>query len=198
VKPRVLIDVDGVLANFVGATIRDMEAHHGFSMSHDDVTTWDIISSFPVDASRLGDTMRSRWREPGWCASIPVYEGAVEGISILRDLADVFFVTAPMSGAPHWMWERSLWLSQHFNADERDIVFTSSKHLVSGDVFVDDKPSNVMEWLHGHHFGRGVPVIWDRPYNRGYGLPPVTIRTSDWSVVASAVLGVTSRPYFGD
>ena len=190
-RPRVLMDVDGVLANFVGATLRDLERWAskedlerwgGVPLRHDAVVTWDVLSSFP-GSQALEDRMRAAWREPGWCAQIPVYDGAIEGLARVREISDVFFVTSPMSSAPHWMWERERWLAHYFNATERDIVFTSSKHLVSGNFLVDDKPSNVIEWRNERLLEPGTyAVLWDRAYNReGEYVPGDVDRIVGWT-----------------
>jgi 5'(3')-deoxyribonucleotidase len=114
-----------------------------------------------------------------------VFPGAQEAVATLHKEAEVIFVTAAMSGNPHWMWERSQWLATHFNVTDRNIVFTWAKHVVTGDVFVDDKLSNIIEW-HTEHGGHATPVLWDKPHNRSEP-PQGVVRTNSWDTVINLV-----------
>jgi len=109
------------------------------------------------------------WQAPGFCRSFEPYSGAVEAIDALEEVMDVYIVTSPMR-SPTWVHERSEWLSEHFGIPRNRQVHTQAKYLVSGDLFIDDNPEHVKEWA--EHNPRGMPVLWDRPYNQH----PVTIR----------------------
>lgn len=75
---------------------------------------------------------------------------------------EVFFVTSPILTMRSWVHTRTQWLKRHFDALEQDMVFTKSKHVVCGDVLVDDKPENVLEWA---KTGHGVAYLLLKPYN---------------------------------
>lgn len=182
---RVILDVDGVSANFVQATLDSLVGLGGPRMGHDDIATWDIFGSMPPG---WNDRLLREWHKPGWCRGIPLYEGSLDGIGALREVAPVVFATTAMPGAPHWMWERDQWLRAHLGASDNDIVFVADKRVVSGTVFVDDKAANVRAW-HREHPG-GVAVLWNRPYNRveGADLPGAVIRTSSWQVLLDALV----------
>lgn len=174
----VLLDVDGVSADFVQHTLNTLVRLRGPRLSPENILTWDIFSSLPPSCE---DALLAEWHRAGWCATMPLYAGAREGIARLNTVARVVYVTTPMHDAPHWMWERDQWLRNHLNASGRDIIFAAAKHLVMGDVFVDDKVSNVLEW-HQHH-PEGVAILWERPYNRHEDIPQGVIRTNSWDVV---------------
>jgi 5'(3')-deoxyribonucleotidase len=161
-RPVVLLDVDGVLGNFIEANLRTLRSL-GVERCHDDVTTYDLEHCL-----RLDDTTRAlmefRWGLPGFCASIPPYPGAQDAVDRLRTVADVYALTAPMFTAT-WQHERTEWLVEHFGFRRKDVISTHAKHLVRGDVFVDDKPSHVEAWQAAHP--GGVGILWGRPYNVG-------------------------------
>jgi len=180
---RVLLDVDGVSADFVGATLDSLLRLGGPVMTAEDIVTWDIFGSVPRSYE---DALTAEWHKPGWCAGIPLYEGARDAVLELREVAEVVFVTTAMNDAPHWLWEREQWLRRNLNAGGRDLVFTAAKHLIVGDVFVDDKASNVAEW-HRHH-PHGTAVLWDQPYNRQETLPGV-LRLGSWAELLEVVTG---------
>jgi len=182
---RVLLDVDGVTADFLTATLDTLVQLGGPRVPPEAIHTWDIFGSLPREWE---DRIVAEWHKPNWCSSVPIYPGAREAVLRLRDIAEVVFVTTAMHGAPHWMWERDVWLRTHLNAGGRDIIFATAKHVVSGDVLVDDKASNVAEW-HKHN-PRGTAILWDRPYNRTEQVASSIVRMDSWSALEELVQGL--------
>lgn len=176
-RPVILLDVDGVLANFVEANLRTLRSL-GIHREHDDVTTWEMAEALGLDDTARA-IMEFRWSLPGFCASLPPYDGAVAGVESLRGLGDVFAVTAPMF-TPHWQHERTEWLVEHFAFRRKDVISTHAKWLVRGDVMVDDKPAHVEAWSAA--WPQGQAFCWARPYNEAF----IGLRTSDWRVIAGA------------
>ena len=178
---RILLDVDGVLADFVGHTMTLLDGL-GIRLPNngrDGFNTWDLLDVLPSNESR--SRCAWGWRERGWCVSMPPYPGAQQAVANLRTHADIVFVTAPMPYAPNWMFERTQWLMKEFDAKAHEIVHTTGKHNVWGDVLVEDKPSNLEEWLAEHPNGTGI--LCDAPYNRNWIIPDTLriIRTNDWA-----------------
>jgi len=181
-RPRVLLDVDGVLADFVGHTL-SMLGDLAPAGGRDAFTSWDMLSAM---SPRARAETEARWRRQGWCLTMPVCPGAQNAVDRIGLRADVVYVTAPMRGAPHWMYERWLWLERQFAADARAVVFAHGKALVSGDVFVDDRVENIDEWAAAHP--NGAALLWDAPYNR-HCVPsaPNAVRVTTWVDVIGAV-----------
>ena len=159
-KPIVLLDVDGVLANFSQHVI-DCAGVTGFTF--DDVTNWDIFSLLGERGRVVKDEMLP---SASWWLSLPVLEGAQEGVAKLREIAsEVVFVTSPWLSCEQWSTVRRCWLKKHFGADPEDVIITSKKHLIRGDMFIDDKASTVEEWQAANP--RGHAWVYDAPYNKG-------------------------------
>lgn len=177
-----LVDVDGVLADFLAPSLDFLRRE--FKLDYDSSTfpTWDLFET--VDCRYLM-AMETHWRQPGWCRDIPVYEGAQDAVMALREVADVYFVTAQMLHAPYWMWERVQWLKEHFSAEDRHIVFTLAKYLVEGDVLIDDKPSNICSWAAAHPTKQGV--LWTQPYNLDHVPSENVMRCGSWAEVHAFV-----------
>lgn len=190
-RPVVLLDVDGVLANFIEANLRTLHAFGAGPFVHDDVDQWSIEEALALTSSQRA-RMKARWSEPGFCASIPAYDGAVAGVEALRAVGEVYAVTAPMWSSPTWQHERTEWLVRHFDFRRDDVVSTAAKHLVRGDILVEDKLSTLRRWEEAHP--TGVSVAWHRRYNddlvEGW-LPGC--RTSDWSTVRAIAADLVAR-----
>ena len=196
-KPVVLLDVDGVVAEFIGHTLTMLAALGCPSTlvpAQNTQPHWDYWQDWIPDDWK--QPLMAATRRPGWCLSIPVLPGAQEGVRALQDIADVYFVTSPMAGSEYWHMERMQWLRNHFGATDKQVIFCETKHRVLGDVFVDDKPANVDSYA-VHHAAptdgrtRGAHVfLWEQSYNlelhKNGLLHPAVVRTGDWSRVLAA------------
>jgi len=171
--PTLLLDVDGVLANFIQATLDIVEDVSGVKYSHDDVKTWELFNSLPKHA-HLKTSVYEQLKKPGGCFGIPVYPGAVEGVMRLKEVAHVVILTSPFHGSKTWMSEREEWLEHYFGIPHGDVIHGHHKHLVFGDMLVDDKDDHVGRWSIRHP--KGVGVLWDRQYNHESHLPRARTR----------------------
>jgi 5'(3')-deoxyribonucleotidase len=178
-KPLVLLDVDGVCADIVRASIAAMKGCPVFRPS--DVTSWDFSSVPGLDVQEL----YRRWSLPGFCSGIPVCKGAVEGVMELQRHADVVFCTTPFEPSKTWEYERAMWLERVFGASAEDIVFARDKASVEGDFLVDDRTKNLQQAECCGGKGAWFPVCWDAPYNRDWR----GLRVKTWEGLAAVVKG---------
>lgn len=160
-KPRALVDCDGILADFITPCLREIAGLTGVQHAHNDVDVWDFDVKL-IESDMLRQHYWQRITRPGFCASLEPYPRAKEGMSLLASYADVFIVTSPML-APTWAHERQEWLREHFGIDHKHIVSTPAKHLVRGELFLDDKPEHVDRWLAANPCGVGL--LWSQRYN---------------------------------
>ena len=158
---RILIDVDGVLADAV--------SHAG--LAHAEVTSY----NHPGLLEAL--------KRPGFAADQPEYDGAVEGIRALG--ADVVFVTAPYQWNQTWAHDREGWLRERFPA--APVVHTAHKYLVKGDMLVDDNPEHLRAWVKANPYG--IAILWSRPWNENDTGP--WARTDSWLALRVLVEALT-------
>lgn len=162
-KPRVLFDIDGVFADFITPCLQAVYEATGRWYSHDDIDDWDIMKSCGIDGP-TAEAIYKSMQKPGLCLNIPAYEGALEGVTRVREFADVWAVTSPFGG-DHWMHERDQWLVQKMGFDVHDVLHVRStrKHAVSADILVEDKTSTLQEWANAWPKSRGI--LFRRRYN---------------------------------
>ena len=136
--PTILLDIDGVLADFEGA-VRRTCAEVGHDLAA--VTAHNFTDNLPalIYAHYVGASTQF-----GWCSAIEPYVGAYAFVADLRTLGDVVAVTAPLRHCPTWESERRAWLLKHVGI--RDVVSTRRKDLVWGDVLVEDNEDNLRAW----------------------------------------------------
>ncbi len=189
--PIVLLDCDGVKADFLRCALRVANEISGKNIKPEDIKNWDMFDAIGKEHQKA---CYDEFNKPGFCAGLHPYEGAVEGVRRLQEVASVFVVTSPMYSAPHWMWERTQWLFQHFGIKSKNVIHCSQKWLIQGDVFVDDKLEHVLEWV--AHNEDGCGVIWDQPYNRSTAhLDPKaldhTYRMNSWETLIDMCKGMS-------
>jgi len=159
----ILLDVDGVCADFTGMVRRIVASTSGGTMP-DPVTEWGFIKALPRDVRyAVEDALDG---DGPWTDMEPI-PGALDAVKAFRKAGHrVVFVTSPWASCTDWAYVRTGWLRRNMGAGMQDVVITSAKELVRGDVFVDDKPENVAAWREPDYPGRLRGYIWDAPYNR--------------------------------
>lgn len=158
---KVLVDCDGVLADFLRALLEWVKETTGTQYYPFNVTNYDILES--IGEGHLKQAMQTHAGNGGWCSSFKPIHGAKRALDILRLEHDVVCVTTQMS-TPAWAFEREKWLEEHMGFKKDDIIFTKGKHHVPGDVFLDDSGENCIRWHEEHP--NSVSVVWDTSYNQ--------------------------------
>ena len=101
---RILVDCDGVLADFTGALCKELHKEGHGSWTDEHLTTWELKACFPTKSHSAIERIMTR---PGFFASIPRYPGAQSFIKDLRKRGDVSAVTVVTGKAQQ---ERYDWL----------------------------------------------------------------------------------------
>lgn len=158
---RLLIDLDGVLANTTENWLAHYRAISGDNLQPRQLKEYDFgkHAKYPDlvwKALATGDVFRK---------ALP-YEQAVKGMRFLTAHNDVYIVTYSHESVLDGHRQKLDWVAHHLGLGEDRVVFTRHKHLVQGDVLVEDAPHNVRAWLDAHPGGRAFLI--DQTYNRGY------------------------------
>ena len=160
----ILLDVDGVLADFVGSLLKEC----GTDLLEANIDEWDMFSMMKSEhRAKAFKTMEdsSFWR------NLPLMPHAQHQVEdFRRNDNKVIFVTSPW-GSDTKGWEchgwghaRAHWLREHFNASFRDVIIANQKQYVQGDLLIDDRYKNIMDWADMNQDGQGWLV--ERPYNK--------------------------------
>lgn len=150
IKPRLLLDCDGVLADFLTPWL------DALGMPKHVPTTWDL-SCTGKPHREVQNAMRT---VESYVEALQPYPGVEEVIHDLREAYDVHCVTALMAEGRRW------WLEDWLGFPATHIHLTKSKWLISGAIFVDDNPDIVAEWQEKHPYGLGY--VMRRSYNENW------------------------------
>lgn len=189
-RPVVLLDCDGVLANFIQATLDGLQSVMPHNLTHDSITTWEVFDSFPQEAQQHRSSVYAYLKKEGGCLGIPLYPGSQGGVARLQNIADVIIVTSPFKGSKTWTHEREQWLEEYFNIEHTEVIHAKRKEFVRGDFLIDDKPENLQSWREAHPDGK--PIYWKNPQFAG-PVPGYVICTRSWDVVIDEVQRFIAR-----
>jgi 5'(3')-deoxyribonucleotidase len=161
-KPTVLVDVDGVVADFSGHTIKMLR--FDFKIPQDVV-----IDNYNMEQSLLPYGIKPKdlhkiWKKPLFCSSIRLIPRSVDSIYRLSQSFTVVFLTKPMEDHSTWHFERTSWIENNFKGLYEEIIFATNKWRVDGDAFVDDHAENVQAWS-AKHPSKASAII-NQPWNK--------------------------------
>ena len=165
-RPKLLLDIDGILTDFHAAVAR-VAVDAGFDIALSRMSEWEMSASLRKAGAPepIVEKCMSAMASEGFNERLEPSPEALKNLPRLQEIADVVFVTAPNLQCSTWMNERIAWMRHHFNVEPECVVFSCEKQEVFGDAFVDDNPKNVLDWSERHP--KNMAALWDAPYNRG-------------------------------
>ncbi len=165
-KKRVLVDMDGVLADVYQQFIRYEKEESGNEIPLKDAIGTDEVVAFPNGMKHVN--------MKGFFRTVPVMEDAIEGMQYLNDKYELFIVSAAME-FPNSLQDKYAWLQEFFPfLNWKQFIFCGSKVPVCADVMIDDHPKNL-------DYFPGKRIIFSQPHNKGKNNEYV--RINHWSEI---------------
>lgn len=167
----VLLDLDGVLADFDAGLRAELTGRYGHGAVLDDTQRTrfeyehDYARVFGAEAAGRIAAIR---HTPGFYAMLPVVDGAVEFVTALEQAGwHVAVCSAPSLTNPTCASDKYAWVERHFGAPlAKRTVITKDKTLVAGRYLVDDKPQ-----VTGAHPPVWTHLLVDTPGTRSAAHP---------------------------
>ena len=159
----ILLDQDGVLADFEQGFYDAWQARHGALCPAVPLAlrrTFYVRDDYP---EVYRSAVQEVYTAPGFYRNLPPVAGAVEAVqALLAQGHDVRICTSPLNQWQHCVPEKYEWVERHLGAEMvHRLIVTKDKTVVYGDVLVDDNPAVVgVRQPHWRH------IIFDQPYNR--------------------------------
>ncbi len=160
--PRLLMDVDGPIANFQKLYLDSLLEATGIKKTEKEWDEWDTMKclGLTVEQDKAAYAIVSL---PHRAFNMSVHPGAQKGVLKISTITDLYFVTSPLDTSPTWQYDRNQWLRHLFGELGRKVAHTADKHICSGEYLVDDKPSNLEKW--SAEYPNSTPILWDMPHN---------------------------------
>lgn len=180
---RIILDVDGVICDFVehwlycakqaGCTNLVDRGDRGDRGDY----AWKLEDRYGATPEQKEQIARKLYTtSPNRMKAI---DGAILGIRELEnDGHDIYFATTSLVPNPLWEHGRREWFTRYLGSDHaRRLVFIRYKHIIDGDVFVDDKKENIAEYQSRSRSNASLILFGaDRPHDcRGW------LHAKDWA-----------------
>lgn len=158
----VLVDMDGVLADFEQGFLNMWRAKHPdlFYVPVEERNTFYTYKQYPKELRPL---TREVVRAAGFFGSLPPIPGALKGFKALVGTDhEIFICSSPLIGNPTGASEKFDWIEEHLGREWLGkLILAPDKTMVRGDILIDDRPeikgSQKPIWEH---------VLYDQLYNR--------------------------------
>lgn len=163
-RPTVLVDMDGVLADFDAGIYSILQREHPDIPIKPGRTNFYIADDYPEEY----ELVKAISDQPGFFRTLPPITGYLEGWQAIIDLGfNPRICSSPLKTNFSCRAEKLEWLDHHLVPVFGETVITaaildSNKHEYDGIALIDDKPkvrgSEHAVWRH---------ILFDRPYNQG-------------------------------
>jgi 5'(3')-deoxyribonucleotidase len=160
------LDVDGVMADLVGATLVEYNLRTWVFQLPDEQVTIDKITQYSLAACGLDMRLvQLVWDAHGFAKKLkPLSPTLKQDIAELREKYNVFAVTQSRKS---WHADRIDWLAEHAGIEESDVIIMHKKHLLGPGTLVDDCAGNVDAFIVNDSYDdtqyRGL--IFNQPWN---------------------------------
>jgi len=159
----VLVDMDGVLADF------DSQVLHTMTQRHPEIPIRSVRENFQISddypahfkiVSAISDAK-------GFFELLQPVENAIDGWRRLISLGyHPRVCSSPMKANPGSADEKLRWLAKHFapvvgNSIVDEALITNDKYLADGRVLIDDRPQ-----IKNYERAKWTHLIFDQPFNR--------------------------------
>lgn len=155
-RPRILLDCDDVITNFLGPVIQEYNQLKGSHLNVNDIRSWDLTDYADKDIFNI-------FKKDGFFLNLMAKKYSISTIKklIQSKRYDIYVVTA--CGSTKEYSEKIRWFEKfipEFNTDR--IISIKEKDMIRGDILVDDKIDNLDKCARFMDC-----IIYDMPSNRG-------------------------------
>lgn len=185
---KMIVDVDGVLADSVPKALDWFNYQFDTHYIPSDIDKWnpELVVNGGEKVS-FADWMVAHMKDPSFHRDIRALPGAR---IVLEDaLEDGWIITLATARAPETEGLTRQWLAWN-GIPYSEIIHEEEKHILSGDLLIEDNLQNVFDW--NGWFRGGFPLrpalLVDTTYNQSHWLPWPIRRVRDW-VDIDAYLG---------
>jgi 5'-nucleotidase len=147
---RILVDMDGVLADVCTYCIKLYEEETGIRKTPEELEGIDESESFP--------NVHKWVSGPGFFRSLPVIPHSQRVLKLLNEKYEIFIVSLATE-YPLSLTEKQLWLNEHFPfISWKQVILCGNKSVVPADIMIDDHLKNL-------NFFKGETIMFLQPHN---------------------------------
>lgn len=185
---RILVDMDGVIADWGHAYGESLDAHGAAAAGiprHADQRSFNLNEGRTDEEKAI---IAAVMIETGFYTRLRPIPGAKQALkAMLKAGHDVRICTSPWVSNPTCASDKLNWVAKHYGTHwAQRVIITTDKTLVLGDILIDDKPEvtgvAVPTWMH---------VLFHQPYNSEVVKPRLR-SWNDWELIVDYARMVTA------
>lgn len=188
-KKIILIDMDGVLCEWVSAAIQRYQLMFPLLpfIAEEELSTFYLQDAWP---SHCIPQLRQVLNSPHFYRNLAPVPGAIDALEDMRRLYDSGAPIEPRICTSPWTYsheldcfsDKALWVEEHLGRWWTDrLIQTKDKTLVRGHILIDDKPE-----IQGVLTPTWQQLLYSRSWNRSSDLPRFT--WADWPQLRDSLL----------
>jgi 5'(3')-deoxyribonucleotidase len=161
---RIYIDVDSTIADCLPYWLDQIGLETDVWARPEDIHLWDMAACSPLDRVNP-KVIYGLLNKPGFNLEMPIMPGAREHLATLLSCHEneIYFATA-RSGAV-CIDETYQWFAKHLPFVKKDqLIFTAHKHLLKGDVLIDDKAQSLVDFKKANPLALTIGIKYE--YNK--------------------------------
>lgn len=173
----ILVDVDNVLEDLNTPWVNAINKKYGTSVQPSEIIDWDITKFFSgLSKTQVFSPLHSKEL---WDLLTPLENSQKIMKSLIDDGHRILIVT---SAHPDTIPFKYNFLKRYFPfIPFKDVIITSHKQMVKGDILIDDAPHNLKD---GEYLG----ILMDAPHNKEYNeSSQAIVRVHNWDEIYSIV-----------
>lgn len=161
----IILDLDGVLADFSSAALRAVGLPSGTVPTH-----WNWYHDFGITDEQFWKRIHDLGAE-FYGEYVKPYPWAGDLIQAVGDADDFVVMTAP-SNHPEGYAGKKIWVDKYLDLDPKQLIVGSRKELLAGPdrLLIDDGPHN----LDAFKAAGGLVLMFPQPWN-DFGAAPATL-----------------------
>lgn len=190
-KTIILIDMDGVLCEWVRAAIQRYQLlfPHLPYTPEEQLSTFYMEDSWPSRAECI-NALHEVLNSPRFYRNLEPVAGGVEALKNMQELTEGGAPIEPRICTSPWTYsheqdcfsDKALWVEEHLGRWWTNrLILAKDKTLVRGHILIDDKPE-----IRGALQPTWQQLLYDRSWNRHSSLPRFT--WSDWPQLRDSIL----------
>jgi len=167
----ILCDMDGVVAQLEKPWLEMYNRDYNDCLTVEDINDFNWSKCVkPECGNKIFDYLKVE----GLFLNCEPYLESVDALmQLYLDKHDIYFVTKSPTDSRFAYFEKLEWIDKHVPFVGRDrVICTGQKHMVRGDVLIDDYPKNLINFP-------GKRILMDRPWNRQVQEPSL-VRVHSW------------------
>jgi 5'-nucleotidase len=159
---KIMLDVDGVILDTQSSWLELYNADYNDKLTNADIVGWDLV---PFVKPECGNRIYDYLDYPHFYDRTQAIKGSVKGVATLREMGyDVKFVSAGFYPTKIQRLYVLGFLVNFPYGDGRwqtstDAILANDKSWVNGDLLVDDRPKNLIDFHSGG-------ILFDQPWNQ--------------------------------